>query len=126
MAELKKLVEMEIEAKKEKKSKFKIKDEILVEGYWADIDGRKFSVSPAERGVVFDSTSGEKKYGIKKSGSTIVDGVETGKDYFEDLTFEQQYQLARAKVILLTKVQNKELYDWHQTSQRFKQPESEY
>lgn len=110
---------------KKKVNKFKIREEILIEGYWANIDGRKFSISPAEKGIIFDSVTGEKKFGIRKYGSIIIDGIETGKDYFEDLTFEQIYQLHRAKVIQLTKAQSRELYEWHQTSSRFK-TESEY
>jgi hypothetical protein len=101
---------------KEKVEKNFLTENVKLQGYFAEIDGRKFYVSRAERvnginesgkttriikpGVVLEPQEVEIYEGKYQNQLTP-----TNKNYFENLSFEQKRILLSAKVITLSKVQ---------------------
>jgi hypothetical protein len=108
--------ETEKEVKETKVEKYFLTENVKLQGYFAEIDGRKFYVSRAERvnginesgkttriikpGVVLEPQEVEIYEGKYQTQLTP-----TNKNYFENLNFEQKRILLSAKVITLSKAQ---------------------
>lgn len=123
MDNVQKQAETKTEVKTEVKiEKYKIRDRILEEGYFGEIEDRKFIVSPAKKDVMVDPSTGTKRNAITKYGTVLVPApdtmegtFDTGKNYFENLTPLDIHILVCAKVIDLNKAQGKVYNEWLKT-----------
>ena len=110
MAKDKKEIPEQIEVVTEEKTKFFITPIVRVEGYIADIDGKKISVAPEIKGQTIDPLTNSKVYGVIQSSKCFVWDLQNGRavqdtmvqtdGYFTDLSKEQVRQLRIAGVIL--------------------------
>jgi len=103
--------EIKTEVKKEsaKKEQYHLTDAVLNSGYSGKIDGRQFNVGfdlnlKGEKQNAYASVM-EETVNPARGGGVLLKW--TGVTYLEDLTDSQLWQLAHAKVIALSKDQEK-------------------
>lgn len=88
--------------------RYKLTNKVLMEGYFAEIDDRKFMITRGETKIGF--TKDGKQIIKQVPGSVFKDGKPTEKHYLENLSDKQIHELYIAGVIELTNGQKKD-YD---------------
>lgn len=82
--------------------KYFISEKVLKDGYAGRIGDRNFVVAPHIYGETFTEKN-EKVFGVTVRGGVVEEGTNTGKDYLENISDSELFELATAGVIITSK-----------------------